>query len=412
MMSLEKGEHINMAETDATNDNRSEVYLDNAATSFPKPDCVINSMIDYMENNGTSSSRGSYKKAIEADKMIYETRKGIGKLFNFHKPSAVIFTANITEALNMAINGILKNGDHVITSNLEHNAVWRCLKTLERDKNITITYINATSEGYMKADDVENRILPETKLIVFNHASNVIGTIQPIREIGSIAKKYNIPFLVDTAQTAGVIPIDIEEDNISLLAFTGHKGLLGPTGTGGLIINWDGEIKPLKAGGTGGDSAYPYQPDYLPNKFEAGTMNVVGIAGLNASTKFLSKTTIQAVYEQEKKVISYALKKLEQINGIQLYGPKKAEQIVGVISFNVDGLNAEEVGYKLDEEYNIMVRAGLHCSPLAHEIIGTKEEGTVRIGIGYYTTVDEIDRLIAALVKITEELKCTSKKSH
>ncbi|MBO3445926.1 aminotransferase class V-fold PLP-dependent enzyme [Clostridium sp. CCUG 7971] len=379
-----------------------QIYLDNAATSMIKPESVPKSIYEFMINNGTTSGRGSYKKAIQSDRLIYETRKSIASLFNFDNPKNVIFTSNITESLNLAIKGILNEGDHVITSSLEHNAVWRCLKTLERDRNISISKVKANKEGLSNPEDIENAIQENTKLIIFNHASNVLGTLQPIKEIGNVARKYKIPFLVDTAQTAGAYPIDIQNDNIDLLAFTGHKCLLGPMGTGGLIINWDGNINPLKSGGTGGDSAYEYQPNYYPNKLETGTLNVSGLVGLGEAIKFINKEGIKNIHNKEKELIEYTLKNLNNIDNIEIYGPKDSEKIIGVISFNIKDKIPEEVAYELDTKYSIMVRSGLHCSPNAHELIGTKSRGTIRIGIGYFNEKDEIDTLIKALKEISK----------
>ncbi|MGL5347747.1 MAG: aminotransferase class V-fold PLP-dependent enzyme [Peptostreptococcaceae bacterium] len=378
------------------------IYLDNASTSYPKPKEVADGIYEFMINNGATSGRGAYKAAMDSDKMIYEARKTVAKMFKFSDPKRVIFTSNVTEALNLAINGILKDRDHVITSGIEHNAVWRCLKTLEKDRKITISKIEADKDGITNPEDIEKYIKSKTKLIIFNHASNVLGTIQPIKEIGKIAKKYNIPFLVDTAQTAGVLPIDVEEDNIDLLAFTGHKSLLGPMGTGGLVVNWNGEINPLKSGGTGGDSAYEYQPDYYPNKLEAGTLNVAGIIGLKKGIDFINKEGIENIYNKERELVKYALEKLDEIENIELYGPKDSNKVVGVISFNIVGKRAEEVGYELDNKYNIMVRSGLHCSPNAHEVMGTKEKGAVRIGIGYFNEKDHIDKLVNAIKEISK----------
>ncbi len=376
------------------------IYLDNAATSYPKPREVTDAVYNFMVNNGTSSGRGSYKKAMESDFLVYSTRKVLASFFNFSDPKKVIFTCNVTEALNLAIRGIVKEGDNVITSSLEHNAVWRCLKTLEKEMNISITKIHSTKEGYTNIEDIENAIKDNTSLIVFTHASNVLGTIQPIKEIGYIARKYKIPFLVDAAQSAGAIPIDIKEDNIDLLAFTGHKSLLGPMGTGGLIINCDYEINPLKAGGTGGDSSYEYQPDYYPNKLEAGTLNVSGIVGLGEGIKFIQKNGLKNIQEKENKLIKYALDKLSLVDNIYIYGPKKSEKIVGVISFNIKNMRAEDVAYELDNNYGIMVRSGLHCSPNAHDLVGTKEIGALRIGIGYFNEKEDIDNLVKALNEI------------
>ncbi|MBS5953527.1 MAG: aminotransferase class V-fold PLP-dependent enzyme [Paraclostridium bifermentans] len=382
-----------------------QIYLDNAATSYPKPTVVADSIYNFMINNGTTSGRGSYKKAMESDRLVYETRKLIGGLFNFNDPKKVILTSNVTESLNLAITGILKKGDHVITSSLEHNAVWRCLKTLERDIGINITKVKASKEGYTNPEDVQKSIKENTKLIIFTHASNVLGTIQPIREIGKIAKNHNIPFLVDAAQTAGAYPIDIQRDNISLLAFTGHKSLLGPMGTGGLIVNCDENITPLKSGGTGGDSSYEYQPDYYPNKLETGTLNVSGLVGLRESIKFINKETINKIHNKERDLVKYALDRLTTIDDLEIYGPKDSEKIVSVISFNVKGLKPEDVGFELDDKYNIMVRTGLHCAPNAHEIIGTKEIGAIRIGIGYFNSKEDIDKLIYSLIEIIRKHK-------
>ena len=373
------------------------IYLDNAATSFPKPKEVATAVYDFMVNNGTSSGRGSYKKAMQSDYIVYECRKLIGKLFNFDNPKKVVFTSNVTDSLNIAMRGILKDNDHVITSSLEHNAVWRCLKTLERDINIKIDTVECSKDGITNPQDIKKYIKKDTALIVFTQASNVLGTIQPIREIGAIAREHNIPFLVDSAQSAGAMKIDFKEDNIDILAFTGHKSLLGPMGTGGLIINTDIDIKPLKAGGTGGDSAYEYQPDYYPNHLETGTSNVSGIAGLREAIKFLNKEGIENIHNKEKELTKYALEKLETVKDIEIYGPKDCEKMLSVISFNIKDKRPEDVGSILDQKYDIMLRAGLHCAPTAHSVIGTKERGTLRIGLGYFNEKEDIDKLVEAL---------------
>ena len=376
------------------------IYLDNAATSYPKPQQVAKSIYDFMIENGSSSGRGSYQRAMQSDFLVYETRKLVGELFNFKDPKKVIFTSNVTESLNLALRGILKENDHVVTSSLEHNAVWRCLKTLEKERNIKITKVPSTKEGYTNPIDVAKSIKEDTKLIVFTHASNVLGTIQPIKEIGKIAKDKDILFLVDAAQTAGMCNIDVKEDNIDLLAFTGHKSLFGPMGTGGLIINCDYDINPLKAGGTGGDSAYEYQPDYYPNKLETGTLNVSGIVGLREAIKFINKESIEKIHNKEKELVAYALDKLKEVKNIEIYGPQNSEDIVGVISFNIKNIRAEDAVHELDSKYNIMLRAGLHCAPNAHELIGTKEIGSMRIGIGYFNEKEDIDKLVQALNEI------------
>ena len=373
------------------------IYLDNAATSFPKPKEVADAVYDFMINNGTSSGRGSYKKAMQSDYIVYKCRKLIGNLFNFDDPKKVVFTSNVTDSLNIAIRGILKENDHVITSSLEHNAVWRCLKTLEKDINIKIDTVECSKDGITNPEDIKKYIRKDTALIVFTQASNVLGTIQPIKEIGKIARENKIVFLVDAAQSAGAMKIDIKEDNIDILAFTGHKSLLGPMGTGGLIINTDIDIKPLKAGGTGGDSAYEYQPDYYPNHLETGTSNVSGIAGLRAAIKFLNREGIDNIHNKEKELTKYALQRLETVKDIEIYGPKDCEKILSVISFNIKNKRPEDISTILDQKYDIMLRAGLHCAPTAHSVINTKDRGSLRIGIGYFNTKDDIDKLVEAL---------------
>ena len=373
------------------------IYLDNAATSFPKPKEVADAVYDFMINNGTSSGRGSYKKAMQSDYIVYECRKLIGNLFNFDDPKKVVFTSNVTDSLNIAIRGILKENDHVITSSLEHNAVWRCLKTLEKDINIKIDTVECSKDGITNPEDIKKYIRKDTALIVFTQASNVLGTIQPIKEIGKIARENKIVFLVDAAQSAGAMKIDIKEDNIDILAFTGHKSLLAPMGTGGLIINTDIDIKPLKAGGTGGDSAYEYQPDYYPNHLETGTSNVSGIAGLRAAIKFLNREGIDNIHNKEKELTKYALQRLETVKDIEIYGPKDCEKILSVISFNIKNKRPEDISTILDQKYDIMLRSGLHCAPTAHSIINTKDRGSLRIGIGYFNTKDDIDKLVEAL---------------
>jgi cysteine desulfurase family protein len=375
-------------------------YLDNAATSYPKPNSVIDKMYYFMKHIGATAGRGAYASEIESDKLVYNCRKSLCRLFNFDKPENVIFTHNITESLNLAIKGILKYGDHVITSSLEHNSVTRPLNILKKTQNIEVSKVPCNRYGITDTRKLEELIKPNTKLIVFTYASNVIGTLQPISEIGKIARKHNIPFLVDSAQTAGAYPIDIQKDNIDLLAFTGHKSLFGPTGTGGLLINSNVKINPLKSGGTGVDSKYPYQPENMPNKFEAGTLNVVGICGLLEGINYINSIGISKIREKETMLTSYALDKLEKVPNINIYGPKDANKIVGVISFNIKDIPCDEIGFELDKRYNIMVRVGFHCAPTAHKVIGTYNTGTVRIGIGYFNTKNDIDKLVEALFEI------------
>lgn len=380
-----------------------DIYLDNAATTFPKPLAVPEAIYDYIVNNGGTSGRGSYEKAILADGLVYQTRKNLAKLFNHDDPKTVVFTSSVTESLNLALQGILKPGDHVVTSALEHNAVWRCLKTLERDLGIYISVVPATAQGETDVNDVAAAITPDTKIIVFTHASNVLGTIQPIEAIGALAREKGILFLVDAAQTAGVVPIDVQAQHIDLLAFTGHKSLLGPMGTGGLVVNCDVDIHPLISGGTGGDSAYEYQPDYYPNHLEAGTMNVSGIIGLGAALDFLKSEGLETIRSKEDALMDYALNALSTVPGIELYGPQDSSKSVGVIPFNIEGHVPEEIAYFLDQECHVMIRSGLHCAPSAHRLIGTVTRGTCRIGIGYFNEQAHIDALVNGLKSYLKE---------
>lgn len=380
------------------------IYLDNAATSYPKPDIVADTVYHFMKHIGANAGRGAYARARDAGDRVYEVRKLLCRLFNHSNPDQVVFTANVTEAINLAIRGIVKPGGHVISSSVEHNAVWRCLKMLERDSGIQISSVPCDKSGITNVAMLESLIRPNTQLFVFTHASNVLGTIQPIRQIGRIAKQYNIPFLVDSAQTAGAYPIDMEADYIDILAFTGHKSLLGPMGTGGLVVNCQDKIHPLKTGGTGRDSISPYQPDYLPDRLEAGTLNVSGILGLGAAVSFILNETVAAIRKKEQLLTEYALKQLKKVDQVLLYGPCDPEAMVGVISFNILAAPAVEVAYILDEVYEIMVRAGLHCAPTAHQLIGTEAVGTVRMSLGYFNEYEDIDQAVFALKQIVLKL--------
>ncbi len=376
------------------------IYLDNAATSFPKPEPVVKEMNRYLTEVGASAGRGAYRRALEADSLVYQARKSLGLLFNIKDNSRIVFTPNATESLNLALKGLLNDQAHVITTAMEHNAVWRPLKSLEKEKGIRITTIPCPEGCAFDPAALEKAIKPDTGLVVLTHASNVTGAIMPVEEAGQICRSKGVPLLVDVAQTAGIYPIDIIKLNIDLLAFTGHKGLLGPTGTGGLYISPGRDLKPLKEGGTGGESMLEHMPDHLPDRYEAGTLNIAGIAGLGAAVKYILDQDVNNIWEHERKLVEYGLQELERVPGITVYGPVEAAKRVGVISFNLDGLAPEDAAYALDEGYGIMVRSGLHCSPQGHRSIGTEERGTVRVGLSYFNRFEDIDRLVEALIEI------------
>jgi cysteine desulfurase family protein len=379
------------------------VYLDNAATSYPKPQGMTESVKKFMDEVGTSSGRGAYRKALDADGMVFTTRKSLAELFNIEDPSRICFTSNVTEALNLAIYGFLEDGDRVLTSGLEHNSVWRPLCRMREERNIDLVKIECDPNGDLDFDFYQREIKLGAKLVVMLHASNVIGTILPISEIGKVAHEHGAIFLVDSAQTAGVLPIDVEKDNIDMLAFTGHKSLMGPMGTGGLYIREGIDLRPLIEGGTGGQSILERQPEELPERFEAGTLNVPGIVGLGVAVEFILKEGLKKIRAHEKKLTHQLLKGLYEIANVKIYGPRDVEKIVGVISINIEGVEPQEVGYVLDEVYGIMVRTGLHCSPLAHKTIGTIDCGTLRISPGYFNTDEDIANLLVALKEISGE---------
>lgn len=376
------------------------IYLDNAATSFPKPETMLQEMNHYLTEVGTSAGRGSYRRALEADNLVYQTRKLLGRLFNIQDNSRIIFTLNVTESLNLALKGLLGHGDKVITTAMEHNAVWRPLKLLEQERNIKITTLPCPKGFAFDPAEFEKTIKPDTSLVVLTHASNVTGTIMPVERVGQICRSKKVPLLVDAAQTAGIYPIDLVEMNIDMLAFTGHKGLLGPTGTGGLYISPGLDLKPLKEGGTGGESMLDHMPDHLPDRYEAGTLNIAGIVGLGAAVKYILEQDVRTIWYHEQKLVEYALQELEKVPGITIYGPSSPTKQVGVISFNLKGLSPEDVAYALDEGYEIMVRSGLHCSPQSHRSLGTEERGTVRVGFGCFNRLEDIDALVKALAEI------------
>ncbi|MGL5820386.1 MAG: aminotransferase class V-fold PLP-dependent enzyme [Sarcina sp.] len=381
----------------------SSIYLDNAATSFPKPKAVIEKMMDYMTNCGGNPSRGSSSIALASNRITYDCRERISKFFNFDKTENVIFTSNITASLNIILNALIKENWHVITSTMEHNSVLRPLEKLKKEKNIKLDIIKANSEGFLDLATFEKAITKDTRVVVLSHASNLTGSIQDITKIGELCKKHNIFFIVDSAQTAGVIPIDMQASNISALAFTGHKSLFAPQGIGGFIINdkINEAMDTVFVGGTGSSSYSLDHPLELPDKFESGTLNTPGIVGLNEGIKFIESEGIEKIRAKEETLCDYALSKLKEIKGIVIYGGTDVTKKTSTISFNIEGLDSSELGFYLDFEKNISTRTGLHCAPLAHKTIGSYPAGVVRISLGYFNTKKDIDALINALKEKT-----------
>ena len=380
------------------------IYFDNAATSWPKPPGVVAAMVHFMEKVGANPGRSGHRLSVEAGRIVYDAREAVAELFNAPDPLRIVFGANVTEALNLALWGLLHPGDHVVTSSMEHNSVMRPLRALEK-QGVALTVVPCSPHGFLDPMDLETALRPETKLIVLNHASNVVGSLLPVREAGEIARRHGCLLLVDAAQTAGAYPIDVQADGIDLLAFTGHKALSGPMGTGGLVIGERvavDKLKPLKRGGTGSRSEHEEQPDFLPDKCEAGTPNAVGLAGLAAGVRWVLETGVKHIREHEVRLTQELIDGLREIHGVTVYGGLDAARQTGTVSFNVTGLEPSEVGLRLDEEYDIMCRVGLHCAPAAHRTIGTFPTGTVRFGLSYFNTSEEIEIALEAVRKIAK----------
>jgi cysteine desulfurase/selenocysteine lyase len=382
------------------------IYFDNAATSHPKPPGVTEAMVRYMNHVGANPGRSGHRLSLEAGRVVYEARERITKLLNAPDPLRVVFGANVTEALNLALRGYLRPGDHVVTSSMEHNSVMRPLRALaggQGDEAIDLTVVPCSPEGFLEAADLEAAMRPETQMIVLNHASNVCGSLLPVREAGSLARRHGCLLLVDAAQTAGAFPIDMEADQIDLFAFTGHKALGGPMGTGGLIIGERVDLErlvPLKRGGTGSRSEQEEQPNFLPDMYESGTANAVGLAGLAAGVRWVMERGVEAIRQHEVELARRLIDGLCEIGGVLVYGGLDAARQTATVSFAVTDLEPSEVGGRLDDEYDIMCRVGLHCAPAAHKTLGTFPRGTVRFGLGALNTSEDIDRALQAVQKI------------
>lgn len=380
------------------------IYLDNAATTYPKPDKVYNAVMDCMKNYCANPGRAGHKLAMKAAREIYDARENIAKLFNIDNPMNIVFTNNATDSLNLAIKGVVKNGDHIITTSMEHNSVIRPIKSLEK-YGIENTIVKCDKDGFLNVEDLEKAIKPNTKLIVTTHASNVCGTIIDIKAVGEVAKDNNILYLVDASQTAGVYEIDVTKINVDMIAAPGHKCLLGPQGTGILYIRDGLNINILKEGGTGSKSEDLFQPELLPDKYESGTHNTPGIVGLNEGIKFIFEEGIENIRAHEEKLCKYMIEKLENVPNITIYGPKDSKKRAAVISINIDNIDSGEITFLLDSEYDIATRSGIHCSPLAHKTLGTLEQGAVRFSLGYFSTKEDIDKAVKALQEISNNIR-------
>ncbi|ATW24313.1 aminotransferase class V-fold PLP-dependent enzyme [Candidatus Formimonas warabiya] len=374
-------------------------YFDNAATSFPKPEEVYREVEKYLRVYGANPGRSGHKMALQAGRVIFETRELLAKLFHIDDPMQVIFTSNATAALNLAIKGYLKRGDHVLLTSMEHNSVIRPIKALE-NMGVEHTIVTCAKDGALNPEDMEKALKSNSKMIISTHASNVTGTLMPVQEIGTISQKNHLAFLLDASQTAGVYDLDVNAMNIDMMAFPGHKSLLGPQGTGGLYIRKGLELCEMIQGGTGSKSDRIVQPEMMPDRYESGTLNTPGIAGLGAGIKFILRQGMDEIRHHESDLTNYLLEKLAEIKKVDVYGPMNTLKQAPVVSLNIRGMDSSEVAYELDSKYDIAVRPGLHCAPLAHETIGTLEQGTVRFSIGYFNTKENVDQAVNALYSI------------
>ena len=391
---------------------KAKIYLDNASTTYPKPPCVPDAVYQYMTQIGSNINRGCYEDAYSAEEMVYDTRRQLCDLFGFSDCKNVIFTKNITESLNVIIKGFFKPGDHVLVSSMEHNAVMRPLVQMEQT-GVSFTRLSCDRGGSLNTDEngidsfLEQYLQPNTKAILITHASNVRGTILPVKEIGNFCFQHKLRFVVDTAQTAGTCPLDMDEMHIDALAFTGHKGLLGPQGIGGFIIRDDmaKEMIPLLSGGTGSLSHKETIPDFMPDRFEPGTMNLPGIAGLHAGLTWIKETGMEQIRTHELKLTEQFIQGIltfdSQGERIRIIGKKEIPNRTGVVSIQTPRQELSEIAFQLDDTYGIMTRVGLHCAPSAHKTLGTYPTGSIRFSFGWHNTEEDVMQAIEALKALT-----------
>ncbi len=381
------------------------LYLDNAATSWPKPPGVARAMQRFLDEVGANPGRSGHRMSIDAARIVYATREAVAALFGSPDPLRVVFGLNITDAINLALHGLLRPGDHVVTTSMEHNALMRPLQDL-RTIGVKFTRVACRADGTLEPEQIEKAIQKYTRLIAINHASNVCGTILPVGEVGEIARRHDLLYLVDSAQSAGVLPLDMQAQQIDLLAFTGHKSLYGPMGTGGLVIGErvnPGALHPLRQGGTGSRSEHEIQPLFLPDRFESGTANAVGLAGLLAALEWLQAQGVERIRAHELALCAALMAGLRQIPGVKLYGSQDAARQTAVVAFNIQGMQPSATGLRLDEEYGVLCRVGLHCAPAAHRTLGTLPGGCVRFGLGAFNTMEDIDLALHTVGELAKE---------
>lgn len=378
------------------------IYFDNAATSFPKPETTIRAMNRFMTESGGSPGRSGHRLSIAAARTVFEARDAVADLLGIPDPLEIAFTKNATEALNIAIFGLLKPGDHAITSAMEHNSVMRPLRALQAG-GVEVSIIPCSAKGELDPGDVVPLIRTNTKAVFLTHASNVTGTIMPVREVGRIAAERGIPFCVDAAQTTGALSIDVASMHIDLLAFTGHKSLFGPQGTGGLYVRGglETKIQMLMRGGTGSSSESEEQPEFMPDRFEAGTINAVGLAGLGAGAAYVASEGVRKIRSHERSLTRLFLEGVRDNKKITVYGPADPEKQMPIVSFAIRGIDPGRAALMLDEEFEILSRPGLHCAPSAHRTTGSFPAGTIRFSFGYFNTEEDIRRGIDALSELS-----------
>jgi cysteine desulfurase/selenocysteine lyase len=383
--------------------SHKRIYLDNSATSWPKPEAVYDAVDHYQREIGAPNGRSGYSHAQESNRIVDRARRGVAALIGAKDPTQIVFGFNCTDVLNMAIRGIVRPGDHVVTTVCEHNSVLRPLRALAEEADVEVTYVPCDSQGYVSPDDVRTALRPDTRLVAINHASNVTGCLQPIDEIGRIVRESRAFYLVDAAQSMGHVPLDVRNFEVDLMAAPGHKGLLGPLGTGVLYMRSgiERELKSFRCGGTGTQSDEDRQPDVLPDKYEPGNHNLPGLAGLGAAMEFLRTETVEAIHEHHTKLVTRLLDGFQQIEAVHIHGPLSTTNRTSVVSITVDGYAPQELGSALESAFGLQCRAGFQCAPRMHESLGTTAGGgTLRFSPGYATTVEEIDVAITALREV------------